>query len=230
MNIDGHNKNDLTCAHKSLPFGTKVRITRIDNKKSVVVRVNDRGPFVEGFVVDVSRRAAEEIGLVRDGVTRVQVEVIEAASTARVAAEADGNTRLLLSRSPSQQTTSAAKIIKGTKPTAYSYDPVPARFSSATASTSELYKVDIQSPLKVGYGVQISTLSDADNVLPVLKQVQTQWPGKSMVLVETNAIENNAKYKVIVGPYSDKKTAEAQQKLAEKRKYKGCFVVYLGDL
>jgi rare lipoprotein A len=223
-----YNKNDLTCAHKSLPFGTKVRITRIDNKKSVVVRVNDRGPFVEGFVTDISRQAAETIGLIRDGVTRVQLEVVEAAPSARVAAAVDGNTSLVANK---PEPTSASKVIKSAKPVAYNYDPVPAKVSNTQASTStELFKVDIKPSLKAGFGVQVSTLNNADNVIPILKQLQVQWPDKALVLVQSTGNDKNSIYKVIIGPYPDKKSAEAQQKLAVKRKFKDCFVVYLGDM
>ena len=70
-----YRKNQYTCAHKVHPFGTLLRVTRLDNGKSVVVRVNDRGPFGEGLVVDLSRIAASDIGLLRDGKTRVNVEV-----------------------------------------------------------------------------------------------------------------------------------------------------------
>ena len=72
-----YDKRLLTCAHKSLPFGTKIRVTRLDNKRSVIVKVNDRGPFTEGYVVDVSRKAAEELGLIQPGSARVKVEVVE---------------------------------------------------------------------------------------------------------------------------------------------------------
>ncbi len=69
-----YDRNELTCAHKTFPFGTRLRITRMDNNKSVIVRVNDRGPFIEGYVVDLSRRAAENIGMIDQGVVRVKVE------------------------------------------------------------------------------------------------------------------------------------------------------------
>ena len=67
----------LTAAHKSLPFGTKVRVTLLSTQKSVVVRINDRGPFVRGRVIDLSDEAARQIGLDRHGVAEVLVEVLE---------------------------------------------------------------------------------------------------------------------------------------------------------
>ena len=73
---DVFDMNALTAAHPSLPFGTRVRVTNLDNGRSVIVKINDRGPFVKRRIIDVSRRAAEELGFVRDGITQVRVEVI----------------------------------------------------------------------------------------------------------------------------------------------------------
>jgi rare lipoprotein A len=68
--------NALTAAHKTLPLGTKVRVTHVKTGRSVVVRINDRGPFVKGRVIDLSRRAARELGMIQRGVAKVRVEVI----------------------------------------------------------------------------------------------------------------------------------------------------------
>jgi rare lipoprotein A len=70
------NKRDLTAAHKTLPFGTRVRVTRLDSGKSVVVRINDRGPFKAGRVIDLSEKAAEDIGMTGKGLTAVRLEVV----------------------------------------------------------------------------------------------------------------------------------------------------------
>lgn len=72
-----YDEEALTAAHPRLPFGTRVRITNLANDRSVVVRVNDRGPFRDGRVIDVSRRAARELGFVRDGIADVRIEVLD---------------------------------------------------------------------------------------------------------------------------------------------------------
>ncbi|HWV58556.1 MAG TPA: septal ring lytic transglycosylase RlpA family protein [Longimicrobiales bacterium] len=64
----------MTAAHRTLPLGTRVRVTNLSNGRSVVVRVNDRGPFVSGRIIDLSRAAAEELGFIRKGHTRVRIE------------------------------------------------------------------------------------------------------------------------------------------------------------
>lgn len=66
----------MTMAHPTLPFGTQVKVTNIRNGRSVVVRVNDRGPFVGQRIADLSRAAAEQIGMLKRGVARVRIEVL----------------------------------------------------------------------------------------------------------------------------------------------------------
>jgi rare lipoprotein A len=70
------NANGYTAAHRSLPFGTQVRVTNMDNGRSVVVRINDRGPFVHNRVLDISEGAARVIGLVNSGVAPIMMEVM----------------------------------------------------------------------------------------------------------------------------------------------------------
>ncbi|VXC46209.1 Endolytic peptidoglycan transglycosylase RlpA [Pseudomonas sp. 9Ag] len=70
-------QNALTAAHRTLPFGTKVRVINTRNGKSVVVRINDRGPFVRGRIIDLSKAAFERIASTRAGVIRVRLEQID---------------------------------------------------------------------------------------------------------------------------------------------------------
>src|SRR3546814_1334564 len=67
----------MTAAHRSLPFGTMVKVTREDNGAFVYVRINDRGPFTRNRLIDLSRKAAEELGIIRRGHQHVIVEVVE---------------------------------------------------------------------------------------------------------------------------------------------------------
>ena len=70
------NPNALTAAHKTLPFGTRVRVTNLRNGRSVVVRINDRGPYIRGRIIDLSKRAAGVIAMQGAGVVPVSVEVL----------------------------------------------------------------------------------------------------------------------------------------------------------
>lgn len=71
------NMNAMTAAHKTLPFGAKVRVTNPRNGRSVVVRINDRGPFIRGRTIDLSRKAAEDLGIISRGHGRVELEVLQ---------------------------------------------------------------------------------------------------------------------------------------------------------
>ena len=73
-----YDKNAYTAAHKRLPYGTRIRITNLENDKSVVVKINDRGPRSKKRMLDVSRRAAQDLGFIQKGLTKVRLEVIEA--------------------------------------------------------------------------------------------------------------------------------------------------------
>lgn len=81
----------FTCAHRTLPFGTQLLVTNLANQKSVVVTVNDRGPYGKGRVVDLTTAAAKELDFIKDGTTRVQLEIL--------IAPADGDTVLHLADS-----------------------------------------------------------------------------------------------------------------------------------
>lgn len=76
-NGERYNPKELTAAHRTLPFGTKLQVTNMNTGHSVVVRVNDRGPFIRGRVVDVSYAAARELDLLHAGTAKVKVEVLQ---------------------------------------------------------------------------------------------------------------------------------------------------------
>jgi rare lipoprotein A len=76
-NGERFNPRALTAAHRTLPFGTKVRVTNVRSGRAVTVRINDRGPFVPGRVIDLSEAAAEELGIVGRGIAKVKLDVVQ---------------------------------------------------------------------------------------------------------------------------------------------------------
>ncbi len=70
------NPDAMTAAHKTLPFGTRVRVTAVRTGRSVIVRINDRGPFIRGRIIDVSTGAARALGITGAGVAPVQVDIV----------------------------------------------------------------------------------------------------------------------------------------------------------
>ena len=121
-NGERFNMNDYTCAHKSLPFGTILRVTNLTNGKTVDVRVNDRGPFVASREIDLSKAAAIKLGMIGSGTTKVKLEIVKKGA----------NTKL------SQQTAaSASKIMAklgGGNSSATAANSVSSKTSKTTAS------------------------------------------------------------------------------------------------
>jgi rare lipoprotein A len=76
-NREIYNMNDMTAAHPTLPFGTTLMVTNLDNQRTAVVRVNDRGPFVGGRIIDLSYAAARVLGMIGPGTARVRLEVLQ---------------------------------------------------------------------------------------------------------------------------------------------------------
>lgn len=76
-NGETFNMNDFTAANRTLPFGTRILVTNLNNGKTVTVRVNDRGPYVEGRLIDLSLAAAKQIDLIQTGTARVRLEVLQ---------------------------------------------------------------------------------------------------------------------------------------------------------
>lgn len=74
---EAFNQNALTAAHRQLPFGTRVKVTNLDNERSVVLRINDRGPHTRGRLIDVSREAAEQLGMLRSGTAKVRIQGLD---------------------------------------------------------------------------------------------------------------------------------------------------------
>lgn len=72
-----YNQRKLTAAHRVLPFGTIVRVTNLENSRTVKVKITDRGPFVEGRIIDLSKKAAKKLKMIEHGVVRVRIEVLQ---------------------------------------------------------------------------------------------------------------------------------------------------------
>lgn len=91
-----HHRDSMFCAHRTHPFGTLLKVTNLRNNKMVIVKVTDRGPYGRGRVIDVSYGAAQALGFVAAGVTRVKVEVFDGRLNSEIAEHDTDSTDLLL--------------------------------------------------------------------------------------------------------------------------------------
>lgn len=265
---DTYNKEKLTTAHKKHPYGTILKITRLDNNKSVTVKVIDKGPFIRGRVVDLSRKAAERISLIDVGVAEVKVEVVskmaKEAAPKREIVTTPAKSKIPKDRpsSFSDETKAPAAIAKRESSTATKKPSTPARSAASvsreksTASKDELtakgnstkttkstakarlvgqdytkyglYKIVLEKPSQKGYGVQVASLSNYENVLRQVADLQAKWFDNILLSVE----KGQAKpiYKIILGPFDSEGQADNYKKdLQRKHKVKG-FVLSLDEI
>jgi rare lipoprotein A len=250
-----YDKKKLTCAHKQLPFGTRIRVTNLQNQKSVVVEVNDTGPFKEGFIVDLSRAAAAAIGMDRVGVARVRIEPVEPLTAPlRPLVESPGGE--LSPEAPRVPSSSGIQLIRpyndgnsarpgatlpptgsspgskgGAPPSTYSSEPAPLQ---PQTKSRELYQLSIKRPFKEGYAVQVGVMTNLQIGMQEANKLEIDFPDMVLVLVESDPTVPEASarplFKVMIGPYYDKASAEKARLVAVKKGYKKPFVVNITDI
>ncbi len=249
-----YDKTKLTCAHKTLPFGTMLRVTRLDNNKSVQVKVTDRGPFISGRVVEVSRAGAEALGLIQDGSTRVKVEVVKpdlpaVVTTETVKPESTPPTSeiekptppVVVDPTPKKPTTSNPPTTTVTKsepkPTTA---PAPSNPSTTSGGTAvlvkgsdfqpfDLFQIELKRPEKKGFGVQVAVLSTQEALFKKIGELQEDWFSSILVSVQKNS-KGDMIYKVILGSFAtENEASNYKDNLKKNKKIKG-FVVDLATM
>jgi rare lipoprotein A len=237
-----YDREKMTCAHKSLPFGTLVRVTRLDNQKSVEVRVNDRGPFAEGYVIDISYKAAEAIDLIQAGVAKVKVEVVEPASATKAVPSKSKVPEVKSSTGAPAQLAGARSgsevALKKPSESNTATKPQPATATPKSTPKSvvakpapvETYQIDVKKIENMGFAVQLMSVENMENAVREAAKLSASF--KNKVVLHSAPNENDpttSSYKVLIGPFKTRKEAEAQQKVATKKGYKKCFIIELKD-
>ncbi len=189
-----YHQNQLTAAHKSLPYGTIVRVTRLDNKKSIKVRINDRGAFNKGRIIDLSKAAAQRLDMVNDGKANVKLEVLNEATVPKTVA---------INEAPSGKNTTKADLTpKSSKPKASAKSKANAKSKTKPKSkvkTAKTYhlkgpKKSKKATSKASYdskeleGAEILTGSNYHDF--DLYKVQVMRPKKAGFGVQVGLLEN----------------------------------------
>ncbi len=233
-----YRKNEFTAAHNLFPEGALLQVKRLDNNKTVQVTVIDKGPWIQGYVIDLSRAAADLLGI--SGNTSAEVEVT-------------------LLRMPSAKAKTAPKTAAKTQEKPVTYDkvpeapkqaPTPVKLPPGTAektiptnvspSTGEtapvakrdpgktsVYKITQVTETALVFGVQIASVSNPENVFEEVKRLQKDNISDVFVVVDKNELLDETSYKIVLGAFPDVEKA-GQYRIALRKKYarmKGCFVV-----
>lgn len=196
------NMNGLSAAHTTLPLPSLVRVTNLDNGRAIIVRVNDRGPFVNNRLIDLSRSAAQELGFVRQGTARVRVQYVGPA----VANPGRTNT---VRRASSRKSEREARVWPSP---AQARTPAPAPYSFEQGwpdDSKDKYKVALSRPRIAvgGWFVQLGAFGNRDRAENIARSLHTS--GKTSV--QTAWINNHYIHRVLVGPYDNRDGAERQR-------------------
>lgn len=264
-----YDKNQLTASHKIYPFGTLLKVTKLDNKKSVIVKIIDKGPYIKGRIIELSKRAAVELDMVKDGVANVKVELYRKVNstsdlvqntanqptnaTKPVAEEVPAGydaprttttkptTRTVSNDKPTQlaQNTKTTTTTSATK-TAAAKDKTTAKGATTTAKSSArlvkqdytqygLYKIQLERPVKKGYGVQVASLTSHDAMMRQIANLQAKSFDNILVSIEKGA-NNKPAYKVILGPHETEAAANNYKKSLKSRYKISGFIIDLSTL
>ena len=180
-----YDMRELTAAHKTLPIPTWVEVTNLENGESVVVRVNDRGPFVDNRIIDLSQRAAEELDMIGAGTARVQVRSLDTAIP--------DATRLASTPAPAPAATATGAA--GGAPAA-----TPSRgFSIISPAEAGTLGPDDR-PLRPLY-VQVGAFSDSDNAVQLVARLRGEGFRDSFVMTSGQGADRM--HRVRIGPIDD---------------------------
>ncbi len=223
---DRYDKAKFTCAHMSLPFGTELLVTNLENGKTTTVQVNDRGPFVANRIIDLSRAAAEEIDMVTSGMAKVRIEMAKGGSAGQAASKPASPT----AAKPTPPPAPASKPAPKPAPKAAAPSPAPKPTPSSTAhepGEQEVYSLEVKplaSHALKGFGVQIASYNDQSNMLRRAAELEARF--KRLLKVEIISTESSKTYKLIIGLFPTKKEAldYRTQLLGD---YPDCFVISL---
>ena len=201
-----YNRFKYTCAHKTLPFGTRLRVTNVKNGKSVVVRVSDRGPYRHQRILDLSEAAARPLGVVDCGATTVVAEIV-AADTPLGPATTPENLAALFAADPSPE----AAFTTYSVPTAAdpaAATPTSALIAASTASTAQVVTTTETTNCPAGFLIQAGSFLDIANASAVQARIKALIP-ELQVEISQDLVDGRQRSRVFVGSFADRPEAEA---------------------
>ncbi len=205
----------FTAAHKTLPFGTMVKVIRKDNGKSVTVRITDRGPFKTERIIDLAQAAAIPIGLVRDGVTDVSVEIISSPYP------------VITAMSSTPQTATATAIAVNATPSKSATNVADTKVDKPAAVAEKAGVKYISAPQQ-GYGVQVGSYSDMNRAERITQDFAKNGVNNLVIHTGTSK-DNEVVFRVIVGPFEAREEAINANDLLKGTETKG-FVIDMNNL
>ncbi|MGM0635864.1 MAG: septal ring lytic transglycosylase RlpA family protein [Bacteroidota bacterium] len=222
-------QNKATAAHRTLPFGTKVKVTNVSNQKSTVVIINDRGPFIRGRIIDLSKSIAEELDFLGDGTTEVEIEVIDGDEQHEIGIQKDiaktqevetpDNQKPSKKEKESVQKQPEEKALEQERRTTQKITP---KTLENTHSKSTFYTLKAEKIEPSFIGVQIGSFKDATNLIELTSHLKTSF--EEHITVQVKNYNGSQVYTIILGKYENRLGAERFLKKVRKD-YPDAFIV-----
>lgn len=204
--IYSHHK--MTAAHRKLPFGTKVKVTNLTNNKSVIVEVNDRGPFIRGRIIDLSRSAAKKLDFIGLGVADVTMQVLDSSAIV-----SDGHIN-----DSDEETPQTPPQDKNTPVTSSPNNEAKVdKFEG-----KEFYKLTVEKLNPDFFGVQIGSFQELANLIRLADNLKLSY--NKDVTVQVKAFNEVKVYTLILGEFKNRLAAERFRDKIDK-KYPDAFIV-----
>ncbi|MDQ2795189.1 MAG: septal ring lytic transglycosylase RlpA family protein [Bacteroidota bacterium] len=197
-----YNRHAYTCAHKTLPFGTRLRVTNVKNGKSVIVRVSDRGPFRHQRILDLSEAAAHPLGIVDCGAATVVAEVV-AATTPLGPATTPANLAALYDADPNPDAAYTTYKVT-TTPAATE----AALLAAAPVTTAKVITVAESVDCPAGFLIQAGSFVDAINAQAVQARIKAHLPDIAVTIAQ-DLVDGRQRSRVLVGNFGERPEAEA---------------------
>jgi rare lipoprotein A len=211
-NGETFDQNLVTAAHRTLPLPSLVRVTNLDNGRSIKVRVNDRGPFAHSRIIDMSRKGAQLLGFQRQGTAKVRVEIL-AEESRQFAARATGGVQLARANGKTPERSPVTAAPRGTVTQAPLNSPPPKPAPTSNKSTNSSRQTVLQSthdevtrgPVeKTRMYIQAGAFSDFDNANRLRARLTVLGPTRVSQLQRGN----QTYFRVRIGPVADLKAAD----------------------
>jgi len=229
-NGDVYNKNGLTCAHKTLPFNSMVKVTNSKSGKSVVVKVTDRGPFRAGYIVDMSREAARQLDMLGSGVISVKIEVVGINGVVASKEKDEPKENNTNTSTPKEEPKVPQKESPGIPDKENPKEDSKINISNETLKKIEnstwikqegYYSLEGKKEIVKNYGIQIGAFENLAKAVEWYEKVRAEGYKKVYLKIEKKP---KLLYKVVMGQYENE--AIARKNIAEvKAKGLDGFVV-----
>ncbi len=217
-----YDKTELVAAHKTYPYNSTVRVRNEDNGRTVTVRIVDKGPFIRGRIIELSERAARELGMLGERTAPVEVTLLSTPDQPNVGPPTAPEPRVEVRPDPPPRPVVETPPAFDDPP---AYDPPPTtpRPAAPTPPVRRpvatfgpgIYKVVLDQPARGQYGVQVGSYASLESAMERVVQLQGQYFDD--VLLHKLGRGTGASYKVLLGPFDDQASAQHYARSLKQR-------------